>query len=92
MRLDISLETLRAFLENDPDSEALSPDEYICDLYETPAPITINLKLNKDGVEILAAAYLDYDEANKGYVMGARIDDADTISTALGSAIEAARG
>lgn len=92
MRLAISAETLRRFMENDPDCEALSEDEYIADIYDANMPVTLDIKLNKDGAELIAAAALIYDEAQDGWYMGEQIDDIKRVEQVLLRALDAGNG
>lgn len=92
MRLDISAEALKRFLENDADCEALSEDEYIADIYDADTPVTLDIKFNKDGAELVAAAALEYDETQDGWYMGERIEDIGRVDRALKRALEAGNG
>ena len=43
---------LRAFLAANADCEALSEDEYVADLYDLEAPMSMDLVFVKDGVRV----------------------------------------
>lgn len=89
MLIEISKDKLLAFLTSNEDCEALTADEYVVDLYDMDTPITIDLRIVKEGAEILAAAELLYDEEQDGWYMGERIEDEARISEALKAAMEA---
>lgn len=86
MLLNMDITLVKAFLENNEDCEMLSEGEYVADLFDCDAPMTVNLKIEKDEIRVLAAAYLLYDEAQDGWYMGDRIED----ETILVNAFEAA--
>lgn len=83
MIMNISLDALKAFLENNEDCEMLSEGEYVADLFGLDDPITVNLRLEKDAAHILAAAKLLYDEEQDGWYMGDRIEDELEIQKAF---------
>lgn len=83
MMINISPDALKTFLENCEDAEMLSEGEYVVDLFDTDAPVTVNLKFEKGACQVLAAAYLLYDEAQDGWYMGERIEDGEEISKAF---------
>ena len=87
MLLNISLEALKAFLDSNEDCEMLSEGEYVADLFMLDEPITVNLRLEKDGCAILAAAKLLYDEEQDGWYMGDRIEDENEIMKAFEIAV-----
>lgn len=78
---------LRRFLSACEDCEMLSENEWVLDLYELPAPLSIDLLLEKDGaLRIEGAALLQYDEALDGWYMGARVEDPEAVREALAAA------
>lgn len=83
MIMNISLDALKACLEASEDAEMLSEGEYVADLFDLDQPITVNLKFEKDAVNVLAAAYLLYDEGQDGWYMGERIEDEEIVCKAL---------
>lgn len=87
--MNISLDALKAFLESNEDCEMLSEGEYVADLFDLAEPMTVNLRLEKDGVNVLAAARLLYDEEQDGWYMGERILDQDEVLKALDAAVRA---
>lgn len=89
MFIAISREKLTAFLSGNEDCEALSENEYVVDLYDMEPPVTMNLTLVKDGVDVEAAAELLYDEEQDGWYMGERIEDEARIAKILTEAVEA---
>lgn len=87
MTINISLDALKAFLEASEDAEMLTEGEYVADLFDTDAPVTVNLKFEKDACHVLAAAYLLYDEEQDGWYMGDRIEDEKAVEKALADAM-----
>lgn len=87
MIINISLDALKAFLEACEDAEMLSEGEYVLDLFDADAPITVNVKFEKGACHVLAAAYLLYDEAQDGWYMGDRIEDEKMVLKALEDAM-----
>ncbi|MBQ6715540.1 MAG: hypothetical protein IJN21_03360 [Clostridia bacterium] len=89
MIINISLEELMSFLNASEDAEMLSDGEYVVDLFDTDAPVTANVKIEKDACHVLAAAYLLYDEAQDGWYMGDRIEDEKVVLKAFEDAMGA---
>ncbi len=89
MIINISLKELLSFLNASEDAEMLSEGEYVVDLFDTDAPITANVKIEKDACHVLAAAYLLYDDTQDGWYMGDRIEDENVVLKALEDAIGA---
>ena len=86
MRLKLNeaeLNHLNAFLDQCPDCERLSAREVVLDLYDNETPVSMNFVFVKGGIGVDGAAELLYSEADKGYYMGERIEDADEIRAAL---------
>ncbi len=90
MKLELTAaqkEKLLGYLNSDPDSEALSATEYVADFYDVDAPAPINVLLTPKGdVEVAAAARLLYDEAEDGWYMGDRMEDAAAVLALLSAA------
>ena len=86
MKLPLTQEqilSLRAFLEADCDSEQISGNEYVCDLYALAVPLSLDLVFKKDGVFIDGAAALRYDEELDGWYISDSITDLAQIERAL---------
>ena len=77
---------LRDFLSDNPDAEQLSSREYVVDLYDIEAPISMDLVFVKGGVAVDGAAALKYDEAQDGWYMGERMESPEQIMAALAEA------
>lgn len=76
--------TLLKYLNESPDAEQLSINEYVADFYDIDEPVTINFLITEEhGVELAAAAQLLYDEEQDGWYMGDRIEDESVILAAL---------
>ena len=77
-------EKLLKYLNENPDAEQLSVNEYVADLYDLDDPMTINFLIGEDGsIELAAVAQLLYDEEQDGWYMGDRIEDEAAILAAL---------
>lgn len=87
MIINISLDALKAFLENSEDAEMLSEGEYVADLFDTDKPVTVNVRFEKDACHVLAAAYLLYDDQQDGWYMGERIEDEAVVLKAFEDAM-----
>ena len=74
---------LRAFLDRSQDAEQLSAREYVADLYDIEAPMSLDLVFVKGGVAVDGAAELLYDEEQDGWYMGQRLEDAEAVARAL---------
>lgn len=86
MKLKLSeaeLNHLNAYLDQCEDCERLSAREVVLDLYDNEIPVSMNFVFVKGGIGIDGAAELKYSEADQGYYMGERIEDAETIRSAL---------
>lgn len=77
---------LRAFLDANADCEALSEREYVADLYDIEAPVSLDLVFVKDGVRVDGACLLNYDEAMEGYYIGEPLTDPEDVRRALQAA------
>lgn len=80
---DAELKQLNAFLDQCPDCERLSAREVVLDLYDNQTPISMNFVFVKGGIGVDGAAELKYSEADDGYYMGERIEDAQLVRAAL---------
>ncbi len=78
---------LRAFLETCADAEALGGGEYTVDLYDVSAPVSMDILIDKKGVNVLAALELIYDEEQDGWYLGEKIKDADRLAGLLDEAL-----
>ena len=84
IKLDAAQESaLRAFLDRCEDAESLSQREYVVDLYDNATPVTMDLVFVKGGVAVDGAARLLYDDAQQGWYMGDRLEDAGEVLEAL---------
>ena len=77
---------LKAFLEASEDAEQLSAREYVVDLYDNARPVSLDIVFVKGGIGVDGAAELTYDEAEDGWYMGERLEDAEEIRAALAEA------
>ena len=75
--------SLRAFLEANADCEAQAENEYVADLYDLEAPMTLDLVFVKGGVRVDGACLLVYDEEMEGYYIGEPVLEMETVRRAL---------
>ena len=91
MIVNVDAARLRTFLDSCEDAEALGGNEYTVDLYDAQSPLSLDLTVSgKDGVQVLAALTLLYDEEMDGWYLGDRVEDAEAIAQSLRQAMEAA--
>lgn len=77
------LVALKRMLESSPDAQAMADGEYILDLFEREPPLSLELILQSDGVDVTAAAVLAFDEELDGWYLNGRIEDAATLAGVL---------
>ena len=78
----------RNFLNCFEDAEQLSEREFVVDLYDAQPPISMDLTLQKDGVEIEGAAKLEFDDELDGWFLDQRVEDAALVERMLQSAMQ----
>ena len=88
MIVNIDKNRLKAFLEQCEDAEEVGTDEYTVDLYDTEPAISMNIEFTKDGVDVLAALFLEFDEEQDGWYLGEKTKDIELIEKVLNQAIE----
>ena len=54
--------------------------ECVLDAYEPEPAFTMEFEFTKDGIDVLAAAYLAYDEPMDGWYLADRIEDAEALA------------
>lgn len=57
--------------------------EGVLDAYEPEPAFTMEFEFTKDGVDVLAAAYLAYDEPMDGWYLADRIEDPQRLAALL---------
>ena len=87
MRINVDSERLRDFLDTCEDAEELGGGEYTVDLYDVSAPVSMNILIDRKGVDVLAALELKYDEGEDGWYLGEKIKDADRLAALLNEAL-----
>ena len=70
-------EALAKRLSADP--SAASEGGYVVDLYDADPPATLELAIDGEGVDALAAVALRYDEESGGWYLADRIEDAGVV-------------
>ena len=75
--------SLKAFLDACEDAEQLSAREFVVDLYDNARPVSLDMVFVKGGIGVDGAAELKYDEAQDGWYMGERLEDAEAVLAAL---------
>ena len=88
MIVNINKDQLKAFLETCEDAEEVGEGEYTVDLYDTEPAISMNIEFTKDGVDVLAALFLEFDEEQDGWYLGEKTKDVEMIEKVLKQAIE----
>lgn len=86
------LAAFRAFLSSSEDAQPLGGEEYSCDLYDLEPPISMELALTDQGVEVLAAAQMAYDQGMDGWYLTERIEDMQALSQAMAPWLETLKG
>ena len=74
---------LKCALQQSEDAESTGPDEYVADLYEAQPPLTLELAFEPQGVRVLAAESLAYDQEMDGWYLAGPVTDAAVIERAL---------
>ena len=75
--------SLKAFLNTCEDAAQLSAREFVVDLYDNARPVSLDMVFVKGGIGVDGAAELKYDEAQDGWYMGERLEDAEAVLAAL---------
>ena len=75
MKITLTAEELQKLRTEIQDEDG----ENILDAYEPEPAFTMEFEYTKDGVDVLAAAYLAYDEGMDGWYLADRIEDAAKI-------------
>ena len=88
MIVNIDKDQLKAFLETCEDAEEVGTDEYTVDLYDTDPAISMDIEFTKDGVDVLAALFLEFDEEQDGWYLGEKTKDVELIEKVLRQVIE----
>ena len=88
MIVNINKDQLKVFLETCEDAEEVGAGEYTVDLYDTEPAISMNIEFTKDGVDVLAALFLEFDEEQDGWYLGEKTKDVALIEKVLKQAIE----
>jgi len=88
MIVNIDAGKLREFLMVCEDAEEVGKDEYTVDLYDTEPAISMNIEFTKDGADVLAALFLEFDEEQDGWYLGEKTKDVELIEKVLKQAID----
>lgn len=78
-----ALSAFRSFLSSSEDAQPLGNEEYACDLYELEPPVSMEIALTDDGIDVLAAAHMAYDEGMDGWYLTDRIEDMEALAQAM---------
>lgn len=70
---------LTEFLANSSDCEKLSEGEWVADLYDVDAPVSLDLVFKKDSVFADGAEYLAFDEDAKGWYLSMPVESAERV-------------
>lgn len=74
---------VKARLESDEDCEKTSQSEYVWDLYDFDPPVTMELELLSNGVDVLACEKLEFSEEMDGWYVSGRVEDEGLIKRAI---------
>lgn len=88
MIVSIDKARLRAFLSSYEDAEEVGADEYTVDLYDAEPALSLDIAFTKDGVDVLAALQLLFDEEMDGWYLGEKTKDTAVIERVLNQAME----
>ena len=77
------VEMAMQYFANSEDSQALSDGGYVCDLYELEPPVTLEVYPAEDGLDVVAAFMLCYDEGIGGYYLGEKLETKEALVNAL---------
>ena len=88
MIVNVDKDRLRKFLESFEDAEEVDKDEFTVDLYDTEPAISMNILFTKDGADVLAALFLEFDEEQDGWYLGEKTKDVELIEKVLKQAID----
>ena len=87
MIVNIDQDKLRAFLASCEDAEEVGKGEYTVDLYDTEPALSMDIEFTKDGVDVLAALKLEFDEEMDGWYLGEKTKDVELICSVLNQVI-----
>lgn len=87
MIINVDSARLKAFLASCEDAEDLGGGEYTVDLYDVEKPISLDILIDKKGVDILAALEMLYDEEQDGWYLGEKIKDTALLEKLIGEAL-----
>ncbi len=86
MLIDTDAARFKAFLDACGDAEALGGGEYTVDLYDVSEPVSMDILIDRKGVNVLAALALLYDEEQDGWYLGEKIEDPARLAALLNEA------
>ena len=87
MIVNVDKDKLQAFLSSFEDAEEVGTNEYTVDFYDTEPPLSMNIEFTKDGADVLAALYLEFDEEQDGWYLGEKTKDVELITSVLSHAM-----
>lgn len=87
MIVSIDKDKLRAFLASFEDAEEVAPNEYTADFYDTDPTLSMDIECTKDGADVLAALFLEFDEEQEGWYLGDKTKDVALIEDVLRQAM-----
>lgn len=83
MIVHVEQEKLKKFLSSCEEAEMVGENEYAVDLYDCEPPLSVNLEFGEEGVDVLAALFLLYDEEQDGWYLGEKTKDTHLIEDVL---------
>ena len=88
MIVNVDKDKLLQFLTSCEDAEEVGQDEYTVDLYDAEPALSLDIEFTPDGVDVLAALYLEFDEEQDGWYLGDKTKDVSLIEKVIKQAIE----
>jgi len=77
---------LLGYLAASADCEKLAEGEWVADLYDVEAPVSLDLVFKKDSVFADGAEYLAYDAESDGYYLAGPVESAERVTEILRAA------
>ena len=74
---------IRDFAMQSEDCEQIGENEFVLDLYDLEAPVTLDVVLDKRGAQVEGAAYLSFDEEMDGWYMDAPMEREEDVREAI---------
>ncbi len=80
---DDELNRIRDFAIQSEDCEQIGENEFVLDLFDLDAPVTLDIVLDRRGAHVEGAAFLSFDEEMDGWYMDAPIEREEDVRDAI---------